>query len=83
MSNGPIYLNYQGQPKFVGQGMVDIGSALVDPYLGGNILSSYKAELVDGIMVGYEIYIANIIVREIRDQATSTKTSLTFSYLLT
>lgn len=49
---------------------------------GGNILSPDRASLVVGIMEGYEIDEAKLIVRKIHDQVLSIYTTLAFQCLL-
>lgn len=48
-----------------------------------NVVGSDKAVLIAGIMLGYEIDVANWITQEIGDMATSTNTVLAFPCQLT
>lgn len=55
----------------------------LSPMNEDNILSPFQDSMVVGIMEGYEIDLAKLIVREIHNQVVSTNTTLVFSCLLT
>lgn len=54
----------------------------LSPTNGDNMLSPERATLVIGIIEGYDIDVAKIIARDIRDWAVSTGTTLAFPCIL-
>lgn len=68
----------KGKFNFVVKAWLTLVHLRLSPTNGENMLSSARTFLVKGIMEAYEIYVANIIYREIQNQEVSTNTTLTF-----
>lgn len=67
LGSWPFVMDQEGLIKFYNEGLVDVGVSQVGPTKGNNVLSPDRVTLVVGIMEGYEIYIAKIVTREIRN----------------
>lgn len=61
-------MDYEGQSKLFGKGLMNVCVHRLSPIYGDNMLSLDRAALVAGIIEVYEIDVAKLIVREIHNR---------------